>query len=184
MLRQVGIILFLVLFCATTLSVAQKNYYTATKIFYASDYTYQCDATTSFIVLYNANNMWTGTNQVVRSSGEEFEILDENVELFTAISWQEVKNQWQTIVDEAFSDEQKQSIGETELFINFYVNTETGKLDDVSFEFANFGPYAAIPVSVYRALEVKLKEVSQLVLTDEGEKLNYVYLWFAVAPRK
>ena len=38
---------------------AQTNYYTTTKTFYESDYTYQCDVAASrFVSLYNKSNKW------------------------------------------------------------------------------------------------------------------------------
>ena len=46
------------LFCVTYLH-AQTNYYTTTKTFYESGYTYQCDVRVSgFIALYNKSNTW------------------------------------------------------------------------------------------------------------------------------
>ena len=49
--------------------------------------------------------------------------------------------------------------------------------------FLNNKPYAYIPVSVYRNIELAIKENVQEVLTDEGRKLNFIYWWTTVVPK-
>lgn len=185
MLKQVGIIiLFLVLFCATTFSVAQTNYYTTTKTFYESGYTYNCDLSIKSVELYNVSNQWIGQFPSYKSTGETFVVPDEGIDLFTDASWLENKQVCQAIVNEKFSQEQKETITGQELFIIMYLNTETGKIDDVCFDFHNDEPYAYVPVSVYRSIEVALKERIQFELTSEGRKLNFIYWCRTVVPQK
>ena len=185
MLRQVGIILFLVLFCATTLSVAQTNYYTTSKTFYESGYTYVCELhTPSELSLYNQSNQWIAQYPSYKSSGEIFVVSDEGIDLFTHESLLTNEQLCQTIVNEKFSQEQKETIAGQELFIIMYLNTETGKVDDVRFHFHNDEPYTYIPVSVYRSIEVALKDKIQFALTNEGRKLNFIYFWTTVVPQK
>ena len=42
--------------------------------------------------------------------------------------------------------------------IKMYINSSTGRVDEVSFEFHRSGPFATIPVSVYRKIETEIKK--------------------------
>ena len=177
------IIFITMLFCAT-LSVAQTNYYTTSKTFYENGYTYRCDLSASrFLNLYNVYNKWIGQYPSYKSTGERFVVPDVGIDLFTHASWLANKEKVENIVKAAFTAAQKQTITDEELYIDMYINTETGKIDDVCFSFLNNKPYAYIPVSVYRNIELAIKENIQFVLTDEGRKLNFIYWWTSVIPK-
>ena len=170
-------------FCAT-FSVAQTNYYTTSKTFYENGYTYRCDLCASrFVDLYNVNNKWIGQFPSYKSTGETFVMPDAGIQLTTHASWLANEEKVKNIVNAAFTAAQKQTITDEELYIDMYINTETGKIDDVYFDFSNIGPYAYIPVSVYRNIELAIKENVQEVLTDEGRKLNFIYWWTTVIPK-
>ena len=177
------IIFITMLFCAT-FSVAQTNYYTTSKTFYENGYTYRCDLCASrSLDLYNVNNKWIGQFPSYKSTGETFVVPDVGIDLFTHASWLANKEKVENIVKAAFTAAQKQTITDEELYIDMYINTETGKIDDVCFSFLNNKPYAYIPVSVYRNIELAIKENIQFVLTDEGRKLNFIYWWTTVIPK-
>ena len=171
------------LFCAT-FSVAQTNYYTTSKTFYENGYTYRCDSSDSRrIELYNVSNKWIGETVSYKSTGETFVMPDEGIQLTTHASWLANEKKVENIVNAVFTTAQKQTITDEELTIIMYINTETGKIDDVCFSFLKDEPYAYIPVSVYRNIELALKENVQEVLTDEGRKLNFIYWWTTVIPK-
>ena len=177
------IIFITMLFCAI-FSVAQTNYYTTSKTFYENGYTYRCDLCASrSLDLYNVNNKWIGQFPSYKSTGETFVVPDVGIDLFTHASWLANKEKVENIVKAAFTAAQKQTITDEELYIDMYINTETGKIDDVCFSFLNNKPYAYIPVSVYRNIELAIKENVQEVLTDEGRKLNFIYWWTTVIPK-
>ena len=177
------IIFITMLFCAT-FSVAQTNYYTTSKTFYENGYTYRCDLCASrSLDLYNVNNKWIGQFPSYKSTGETFVVPDVGIDLFTHASWLANEKKVENIVNAAFTAAQKQTITDEELYIDMYINTETGKIDDVCFSFLNNKPYAYIPVSVYRNIELEIKENIQFVLTDEGRKLNFIYWWTTVVPK-
>ena len=108
---------------------------------------------------------------------------DAGIQLTTHASWLANEKKVENIVNAAFTAAQKQTITDEELYIDMYINTETGKIDDVCFSFLNNKPYAYIPVSVYRNIELAIKENVQEVLTDEGRKLNFIYWWTTVIPK-
>ena len=177
------IIFITMLFCAT-LSVAQTNYYTTSKTFYENGYTYRCDlCASSFLDLYNVNNKWIGQFPSYKSTGERFVVPDVGIDLFTHASWLANEEKVENIVKAAFTAAQKQTIANQDITLTMYINTDTGKIDDVCFTFLNNEPYAYIPVSVYRNIELAIKENIQFVLTDEGRKLNFNYLWTTVVPK-
>ena len=177
------IIFITMLFCAT-FSVAQTNYYTTSKTFYENGYTYRCDLCASrFLDLYNVNNKWIGQFPSYKSTGETFVMPDAGIQLTTHASWLANKEKVKNIVKAAFTAAQKQTITDQDITLTMYINTDTGKIDDVSFSFLNNEPYAYIPVSVYRNIELAIKENIQFVLTDEGRKLNFIYWWTTVVPK-
>ena len=177
------IIFITMLFCAT-LSVAQTNYYTTSKTFYENGYTYRCDLCASrFLDLYNVNNKWIGQFPSYKSTGERFVVPDAGIDLFTHASCLENEEKVENIVKAAFTAAQKQTITDQDITLTMYINTDTGKIDDVCFRFLNNEPYAYIPVSVYRNIELAIKENVQEVLTDEGRKLNFIYWWTTVVPK-
>lgn len=164
----------------TTCIMSQTNYYTATKSFNKQGYTYQCDVSESgSVTLYNKNNKWTYTPQKIKSTGEIFYVTAENyvpVLLEDAIGVASDKKM-ELAIDNAFVKYKDQLKGR-EIIITICINSDTGKIDEVYFEFANFGPYATIPVSVFRELETKLVGL-QYTLSPLAKTFNYVYRWEA-----
>ena len=177
-------IIFITMLFSAAFSVAQTNYYTTSKVFYSSGYIYQCDSSDSRrIELYNVSNKWIGETVSYKSTGETFVMPDEGIQLTTHASWLANEKKVENIVNAVFTTAQKQTITDEELTIIMYINTETGKIDDVCFSFLKDEPYAYIPVSVYRNIELAIKENVQEVLTDEGRKLNFIYWWTTVVPK-
>ena len=88
-----------------------------------------------------------------------------------------------SIVNSAFSASEKQRIKGHDFTIIMYINSGTGKVDEVSFEFPNFRPYATIPVSVYRKIETEIKKNIWYTPTTVGKKLNYIFYWWAQEPK-
>lgn len=174
-------IMILITFLVYTICImAQTNYYTTTKSFNEQGYTYQCDVSeSSFVTLYKKNNKWTYIPQKIKSTGEIFYVTAENyVPLWMedAIGIASDKKMEHAIND-AFVKYKEQLEGR-QIFIITCINSDTGKIDEVYFEFANFGPYACIPVSVFRELETKLVGL-QYTLSPLAKTFNYVYRWEA-----
>ena len=168
-----------ILFCA--IIMAQNNYYIATKTFKESGYTYQCDVPSyKLVTLYNKENKWTYVNQVYKDTGKPFIMPNEGIELVKDDNWTDAK--CSSIVNAAFSSDEKLHVRGRELIISLVINSSTGKVDEVYFNFVNFGPYATIPVSVFRKIEVELKKNVWFNPTSEGKKLNYILHWWGQDP--
>ena len=149
-------IIISMLFCVTYLH-AQTNYYTTTKTFYESGYTYQCDVRVSgFIALYNKSNTWNNIYPVYKNTGETFAQTDEGVELLENDTWTRSKRF--SIVNEAFSTSEKQRVKGHDFDIIMYINSTTGTVDEVNFEFYKSTPYTTIPISTFRKIETEIKK--------------------------
>ncbi len=169
------------LFCANSI-FAQTNYYTSTKRFNENGYSYQCDVDQSKgVTLYNKNNQWTNIDQIYKSSGKKFIMDDDCPDVIEFDTWVDPK--CESIVNNAFSAVEKLRVKGHELFISMYVSPDTGKVIDVNFFFVTFDPYATIPVSVYRKIEIDIKQNIWFVPTDEGKKMNYILYWTAIEPK-
>ena len=88
---------------------------------------------------------------------------------------------FKVIVNNAFADYKGKMKG-FELIIITCTDSETGRISEVLFNFADFTPYATIPVSIYREIETKLIGL-KYTLTPLAKTLNYVYQWWAIEPK-
>lgn len=169
------------LFCASYI-YAQTNYYTTTKTFNKNGYTYQCDVPSyKLVTLYNKSNKRMNVYPIYKGTGEAFVQTDKGIDLLEYVNFPDSK--YNSIVNSAFSPSEKQRVKGHDFNIIMYINSATGKVDEVSFEFANFEPYATIPVSVYRKIEIDLKNSISFTPTAEGKKLNYIYYWWSHEPQ-
>ena len=171
------------LFCVTYLH-AQTNYYTTTKTFNENGYTYQCDVAASrFVSLYNKNNKWTYVNQMKKGTNTPFYVTPENYSPLYVKDKNEAYNDsiFKVIVNNALADYKGKMKG-FELIIITCTDSETGRISEVLFNFADFTPYATIPVSIYREIETKLIGL-KYTLTPLAKTLNYVYQWWPIEPK-
>ena len=166
------------LFCVTNL-FAQTNFYTTTQVFNEGEYSYQCDVSSARnITLYNISNNWIGLDQKFKGTNQTFVFEDTYTELITDESWLQNKTEIKTILRNAFSALDRNTWSKSgTLYLNFFINTDTGKVDDVRFYFDCDSSYVYLPVSFFRQLELAFKENIQYVLTDAGKNLNFVYQW-------
>ena len=173
------IIILIMLVCSSNL-LAQTNYYTETKVFYETDYSYQCEIdSTDFVVLYNKDYQLTPDDVKLKSTGKTFIPDNEDLDLITHESWLTFRRHFYSIIQHAFSESEKNILKLTpyEIYVDLYFNTETGKVDEVKFSFYKNSNFVFVPVSVYRNIEVQIKRACQFIITEEGKRLNYIYYW-------
>lgn len=122
--------------------------------------------------LYNKENRLTHVDLVYKETGEAppFDLHEKRVE---DEAWSYDKTM--SIINNAFTLDQKLSVCEHKLYVAIYVDSTTGKLTEVEFIFRKNTPFSQIPLSVFREIEVKLKEEIYFTLTEAGRKVNYVY---------
>ena len=169
-----------ILVCTNIL--AQTNYYTSSKTFTENGYTYQCDVRGSkMVTLYNEDNKFTYEKQVYKDTGKPFVMPDYDI-IEVIGDDTKMSAKYYSIIKNSFSLEQKQKLSGSELLVTMIINTTTGKVDEVYFEFHSQDPYATIPVSVFRTIELELKKNIWFSVTAEGRKLNYILYWFGQDP--
>lgn len=159
-------------------ATAQTNYYATTKTFYETGYTYQCDVLASgMVTLYNKSNQLTYVDLVYKATGKYYSPeVWEYIDTFEDDTW--TKQLCHSIVNNAFSANEKARVKGKEFTITLYISPDTGKVIEVNFMFTTFNPYATIPVSVYRKIETELKSKIWFTITAEGKKLNYIMLFW------
>lgn len=54
---------------------------------------------------------------------------------------------------------------------------------EVMFRFVNFRNMTRVPVSVFRSIEVQLKEKIRIEPTELGKKLNFIYISWMQNPK-
>ena len=164
---------------------SQTNYYTETKTFYEDGYTYQVDRCESGnIKVYNKDNKWINKDQTYKSTGEYFEVPDYGPDLLDNRYYRTTNKILYDILYECFSDEEIENIKNIGriCIINFYIDSETGKVDDVRFSFDRISGYVNIPISVFREIELKIKDRLTFVVTEEGKKINYIFCFEVIYP--
>lgn len=170
--------------CFFVLNIAaQTNYYTNDKTFYENGYTYQCDVVegAKFVTLYNKSNKFTYVDQIYKNTGKTVSIEQNRLKQLEDETW--TKSKCLSIVNNAFSSAEKQRVKGNEFTITMYIDPDTGKVIDVEFQFVTFNPYATIPVSVYRKIELEIKKNVWFTTTVEGKKRNYIMLWWRQEPK-
>ena len=167
------LIIFISILFSATYMYAQTNYYATTKTFNQDGYIYQCDVRASgFVTLYNKSNKLINVYPVYKNTGESFVQTDAGIKLLESDTWTRSKRF--SIVNAAFSDSEKQRIKGYDFNIKMYINSSTGRVDEVSFEFHS---------SVYRKIETEIKKELWFTLTAEGKMLSYIFYWWAQEPK-
>ncbi|GHT11542.1 hypothetical protein FACS189426_13580 [Bacteroidia bacterium] len=174
MKRIVTLLVFISLFFIQNRTVAQTYYYNATKTFNENGYTYQCDiATSNMVTLYNKSNQFTYTHMYYKGTDHTYN-YDGSNDAFDTETW--TRATCYSIVNNAFSNSEKGRVRRESFGITLIIDSNTGKVIEVNFNFHKTDKYATIPVSVYRKIETELKANIWVTPTAEGKKLNYLML--------
>jgi hypothetical protein len=173
------LLIALMLCCAMGIK-AQTYYYNESKTFKMTGYTYKCDTETfKLVTLYNINNVLTHSAEIYNATGKIFSMRYSSATL-EKDHW--TKPKCYSIVNNAFTAEEKLRCKGEKLIIYLYINSQTGRIMEVKYRFLSIDPFATIPVSTYRKIETELKENVWFTPTEEGKKLNYIFLFWAQEP--
>lgn len=135
-------------------------------------YVYNKDVAGADVQLYNRENKWVNVHQQ-HKNGQYIDIDAPRNSYVEKDQWTKLKAFG--IVHDAFTDEQRKQVSGKKLWISLYINSETGKVDDVEFNFMSNGPYMSIPVTVFRQIETELKKNIWFKPTPKGKTLNYIF---------
>ena len=127
------------------------------------------------IKLYNKENEYTNVPLVNINTGkrpsirlQEKRVEDDDL-TFSRIDM---------IINKAFTDAQKEAVKGHCLGVAIYINSSTGRIMEIDYSFIKTSPFAEIPVSVFREIELKVKDDICFMITDAGRKYNYVYFFW------
>ena len=149
---------------------------------YMEDYVYIADTILTYkVMLYNLQNH-PGRGEIAYADGGELDTtqLLEGLPDFYVVTDAMFDYMTKT-VDDAFTVQQADSLDGRKMSIELNISSVDGRVTDVYFGFPSFYYYAKIPVSVFREIEVKLKQMI-FELTDEGRRLTYCHLSWMQCP--
>jgi hypothetical protein len=148
-------------------------YYKEAKTFYENGYTYQCDVSVFdiLVTLYNKSNKLTYAKMTFKDGSLlTKDYFDGYVKFLESDTWTKAK--CNSILNNAFKVTR---MGSGNLIgVTMYISPETGKVIEVDFNFDKNKEFGTIPVSVYREVELELKNNVWFTPTAEGKKLNYL----------
>ena len=173
--------LFILALLYTINCPAQTHYYLEPKTFQEEGYTYQCDIKAWLVTLYNKDNKLTYEDNIDKRTGEVF-VPNGKGPHIAEETWSKPK--CYSIVNQAFSPEEKARVAGKEFTIALYINSQTGKIMEVDFNFIALerNPYTTIPVSVFRKIEVELKKNVWFTPSEEGKNMSYILLCWRQDP--
>ena len=164
------IIVIIFTFCAL-FAYGQELLYEEYKLFNEEGYTYICDPQSNgYVDLYNKDNKWVNTCPKYKDTGKYLEFG-----VNTLVYDRNMKNVIQSVMYNAFTTKQIKTLKGYRLAAIMSLNSETGRVDEVYFRFYHRDPYAKIPVSTFRKMELELKEKVRFQPTEDGKKLDYIY---------
>ena len=147
------------------------------------DYTYICDTLKHIHITLRNLEDHPGREDLCYADGTPLEeALAFSLYIETIVMTSGIDTHLQQIVNDAFSQEQVESLEGRKLRIELNISSSSGEITDVYFNFPAFTGYADIPVEVYRSMEVRFKNEICFELTDLGRRLNYCLLSWLQCP--
>ena len=167
-------ILLGLLFGVSSTLTAQTHYYNTPQTFIEKEYTYQCDVLSSNLVdLYNKNNPYTHERYQNKDGSQvSSDVLLGRIALIEKDGW--TRQKCDEIANKHFSNQERQRVGSKEYQVIMTIDTTTGKIIGVLFNFHKDREFATIPVSTYRKIELDLKNSVWFTPTAEGRKLKFI----------
>lgn len=153
------------------------DYYRKDTVYVMNGYRYRCDGTKGLVKIFNADyqNQWEEQDQVYKATGKYFD--SDWGKLNPIIDDSSMDQKVRNIIDNAFSEEfVKNMIGDGLLTVNLFLNSETGRVEEVSFWFLPNDSYATLSLSAYRNIELQLIRDIRYAPTAIGKQLNYILL--------
>jgi hypothetical protein len=146
------------------------------------DYAYIADTLQMYrISLYNLQNH-PGRGEIAYADGSWLDTTQYpwNLPDFYVVT-DAISDYMHSVVNNAFTVQQADSLDGRKMTIELNISSADGRVTDVYFNFPSFYHYSKIPVSVFREIEVKLKQII-FELTDEGRRLTYCLLSWMQCP--
>ena len=165
----------------TIFTINAQSLYSAGQTIVGNGFTYKCDNDYGVLVLHNATDIWTSLSGGMKmKDGSPFTFeLRENPKGFIQ-SFESFTDMINTIKSQFTAAQVSMVTGARPLTVSMYINSDTGVIQGVSFDFLDSEPWAKIPIDTYRAIEVALKSKFTFQITDQGKKYNYNLCWTGI----
>ncbi len=177
--------LSLLLVCVHSLQ-AQTNYYKETQVLKGEGYEYQCNVQYGgLVMLGNRENRYSYEDVVYKTTGKIFDdgsLLSDKNNIPVIEPNPEMLDEANNIINKAFTQKEALGFGDKKLTITMYIDSNTGKISEVYFSFLYLNPYAYIPVSTYRNIEVQLKQNIHFTPSELGRQLKVIMISWAHKP--
>ena len=166
-------------------AIAQTFHYNTTRTFHEAGFTFQANVSPAGrVVLFNANNRHDFDRDQTWRDGrmltiEDIRGLGSTVEPCVLTTREPVRN----IVRNAMSTAERQRMGDRQLMVVMLVDqtaTTPQPVAEVQFTFSSNSPFATLPVSVFRQIELEIKRQIRFMPSAVGRQLNYVAVGFPV----
>lgn len=165
---------------AQQLDFVAPGYYSKDTVYVMNGYSYCCEGKTGNVTLYNADyqNNWVKKKQIYKETGKRFDFGLGDIDKYNPIIDDLNMNQKVfDIIDNAFAKNFVEYLKDDELLnVVMYLNSETGKVEEVKFWFIDLDAYATLPISTYRNIEVQLINEVSYTPSAIGKQLNYIML--------
>ena len=169
---------------AQQLDFVTPGYYRKDTIYVMNGYSYCCEGKTGLVTLYNAGyqNKWVKKRLVYKETGKYFD--SNRGKRNPIINDSSMDQRVLDIIDNGFTKEFAASLkGDEQLNIVMYLNSETGKVEEVKFWFIDIDAYASLPISTYRNIELQLIRDVSYTPSAIGKQLNYIMLSLMRRPK-
>ena len=162
------------------LKLVPPGYYRRDTVYVMDGYRYRCDGTKGMVMLYNADytNLWEEKKQVYKETGKVFDFGFGDIKKYNPILEDISMNQKVLdIVDNAFTKDFVSCLkGHENITVTLFLDSETGRVEEVSFWFVPSSAFAFLPISVYREIELQLINEVSYTPSSIGKQLNYIML--------
>ena len=170
-------LIILIIATIFTLGLFAQNNTVVTTTIQGDGYTYIKKTKKSRLVnLYNQDNEYTDIPMVYNKTGEDSDSDEPRGKLVKEDNWTGLRAE--QIVNTSFTAEQLDIIEGHDLGIGIYVDTTTGKVVGTEYTFIDSTPMAGMPLSLFRKIELRMKDEICFTLTDTGKKYNYLYFYW------
>ncbi len=183
------ITIIICLLCVENCFAQRMKSWTFTASDYTTDtlqmegYTYICDTLKQALVTLRNIEDHPGREDLCYADGTPLEAeLATSLHLEAVVITSGVDAHIQSIVNDAFSQQQAEQLDGSKLQIVLNISSSSGEVTDVYFNFLAWNGYAKIPIEVYRNMEVRFKSEICFELTDLGRQLNYCLLSWRQCP--
>lgn len=147
------------------------------------DYTYICDTLKGYRVTLRNIEDHPGRGEVCYADGTPLEPeIESDLHMRSVHITSDIDTRLKSIVDDAFSKEQAESLNGQRMHIVLNISPIDGQITDVYFNYITISEYADIPIEVYRDMEVRFKNEVHFTPTELGSKLNYCLLSWVQCP--